>query len=133
MNQQETEQFAAARMHVAHLHNALKALLNEHAALGNRTGIPLNGPLVQACGAVLEDSEPAVKDLLAEADRDAKLVACRAELQSKADALAQVTARLAKIEAAGGQVVEAHREWEPGVSGIADLETAIAVLGETLK
>lgn len=123
MTPQETEQFAALRMHVAHLHNALKGAI-EHAG-----SAPLDS--LDACKAALEQSEPAVRDLLAEADRDAKLVACRAELQAKADALAQSTARLAKIEAAARKVVTSMND--PFNPEDIDLIDAVNELAEALK
>lgn len=85
MNQQETEQFAALRMHVAHLHNGLKE------ALDNIDREAWEPSLVARLDAALAESEPSIRDILAEADRDAKLNACREQL-------AETTARLALVE-----------------------------------
>lgn len=131
MTPQETQTFAACRMHVAHLHNALNDARDDLASAledGLATGERLADlPAMRRIAAALAESEPAVKDLLADADRDAKLVACRAELQSKADALAQVTARLSKIEAAARACP--HCEGCEGATG----ECGIDSLAEALK
>lgn len=86
MTPQETEQFAALRMHVAHLVNALSGVVQTFA-----DGPAPMQPAIDAARAALAESEPSVRDILAEADRDAKLKACREQL-------AGTTARLAVVE-----------------------------------
>jgi hypothetical protein len=105
MTPNETEAFAALRMHVAHLHNAAAmALAHFEREISDDPTMAQSdfGDAYRACKAALEQSEPAVKDLLAEADRDAKMTvslkACEELLRSTSAKYDEAQGRMAEIE-----------------------------------
>lgn len=108
MTPAETEHFAALRMHVARLHVALKeaAELAETDASGRFD--------LDRMKSTLAISEPDVRELLAEADRDNALVQARADRDAAIDATMQIGKRCTTIEGACRHLVAVYRGEDAG-------------------
>jgi hypothetical protein len=121
MTPAETEHFAALRMHVAHLHAALKGAvtwLEGWAEVGSA-----REPYDQAVAA-LNESEASVAELLKEADRDNALVQARAERDAAIEATAAIGRRCTAIGSASRHLVAVYRQQDAGTDDWAGAMTA---------
>jgi F0F1-type ATP synthase epsilon subunit len=121
MTPAETEHFAALRMHVAHLHAALK-VAKTYLDGGPVDVVPRDAQ--NAVDGALAESEASVAELLQEADRDNALVQARAERDAAIEATAAIGRRCTAIGSASRHLVAVYRQQDAGSEDWAGAMTA---------
>jgi hypothetical protein len=122
MTPAETEHFAALRMHVAHLHAALK-VAKTYLDGGPVDVVPRDAQ-TRYDGALGSESEASVAELLQEADRDNALVQARAERDAAIEATAAIGRRCTAIGSASRHLVAVYRQQDAGSEDWAGAMTA---------
>lgn len=133
MTPAETEHFAALRMHVAHLHAALKNLVG--VAVFDAEGDASRAEwdeVYNRAGFALEESEASVRDLLKDANRDLALLAARADLEGSAHALSQLRASYEALVTRSQAVVHQIEAGEASEGDVRDLAWCAAQLREVV-